>query len=75
MNKKGRNVVSKAVEQLEATKASLEDLFEEETDKIENYPENLQETEAFEAIEEAANTLEEAVQGLESVIECLDSFS
>lgn len=74
MNKHRRKVIAEIFSQLVEIRDNLEVVVEEENEVKDNYPENLHQSERYEAIEEAVFNLEEAFSGIETAIDCLGSI-
>ena len=71
MNNPRRRKISKLIEQLDALKAELEEILEEESEAFDNIPEAFAETDRYAAAEEALDNLDTAFGGLEEVIDSL----
>ena len=76
MNKTQRNQIEKWIDSLTEIKEGVESMIEEENEKYENMPENLQDSErgekmyeGIENLESASSSLEEAIDSLESAVE------
>lgn len=68
MNKKQRNALQGYAESLDEIKSFLETMQEEETEKLDNMPEGLQESERGEAMQEAIDNLESASNSIDEAI-------
>jgi hypothetical protein len=68
MNKQRRAEITKAVDMIEAGKAILENVRDEEQDTFDNMPESLQGGEKGTAMEEAVSNLDEAISNLEETV-------
>lgn len=75
MNAKQRKSIEKFVEKIDEVKTDLEYMQEEETEKFDNMPEGLQESERGEAMQEAIENLEAAVGSLEEAIDYLNEIT
>lgn len=76
MNKAQRKELSEHISELEEIKSALETMQEDETEKLDNMPECLQESERGEKIQEgidqldyANNSLQEAIDNLQEIID------
>lgn len=74
MNKYRRKVLHQLFSQLIEIRDDLEIVMEEENEAKDNFPENLQQSERYEAMEEAVYNLEEAFSGIETAIDCLGNI-
>ena len=74
MNKHRRKVLHQLFSQLIEIRDNLEIVVEEENEAKDNFPENLQQSERYEAMEEAVYNLEEAFSGIETAIDSLGSI-
>ena len=72
MNKQRRQAIWNAINQIEAVKKVVEQIYDEEQDAFNNMPESLQASANGEASEEAQAHLEEAIDSLEDAIACLE---
>ncbi|MBO5416771.1 MAG: hypothetical protein J6A83_09100 [Clostridia bacterium] len=73
MNKARRAEINRIIEAISALKEDIEAVLEEESEYMENMPENLQCSEKHEVAEEACSQLEEAAEYIDSVIENLEN--
>ena len=73
MNKIRRKALANIVDQLEAIKAELEEVLEQEEEARDNIPESMQETERYERAEEACDNLESAVYSFEELLEYISN--
>ena len=71
MNAERRKKLNKVVEELEALKAVIEFIREEEEEAYDNMPEGLQGSEKGEAMENAIGSLEQAESGIEEATESI----
>lgn len=71
MNKKRRNVLSEAESFLQLAEAKINFVFDQESDVLDNFPENLQGSDRYANTEEAVELLEEAVDKVSEVRENL----
>lgn len=60
MNKTTRKQLQTLIDRLESLKTELEEISEEEQEKLDNIPENLQSSERYERAETVCGYLEEA---------------
>lgn len=74
MNAKGRKELRSYVDQLEEIKSCIETMQEDETEKLDNMPEGLQESERGEAMQEAIENLESASSSLEEAIDYINEI-
>lgn len=74
MNAKQRKELQGYVDQLEEIKSCLETMQEDETEKLDNMPEGLQESERGESMQEAIDTLEGAAQSIEEAIDYINEI-
>ena len=74
MNKSQRKQLNEWKDQLEEIKSCLETMQEDETEKLDNMPESLQESERGEAMQEAIENLESASSSLEEAIDYLNEI-
>lgn len=72
MNKKKRASLSSAVQMLEQAKNIVEDVAFDEQDAMDNFPENMQTSDKYEAMEDAVDKMEDAEQEIESAIDALN---
>lgn len=73
MNKTQRNQIEKWIDSLTEIKEGVESMQEEEQDKLDNMPENLQESERGEQMQNGIENLEAAASSLEEAIDYLES--
>ena len=71
MNKTQRNQIEKWIDSLTEIKEGVESMIEEENEKYENMPENLQDSERSEKMYEGIENLESASSSLEEAIDSL----
>ena len=69
MNKKRRILLASAKSMLESAASLIERISEEESDSMDNMPENLQESERYGKMEQAVLNLDEAVEHIEDAID------
>lgn len=74
MNAKQRKELQGYVDSLEEIKSNIEIMMEEETGKLDNMPEGLQESERGDAMQEAISNLESAASSLEEAIDYLNEI-
>ena len=72
MNKTQRNQIEKWIDSLTEIKEGVESMIEEENEKYENMPENLQDSERGEKMYEGIENLESASSSLEEAIDSLN---
>ena len=72
MNKKRRELLQSAKPFLTQAANIIERAAEQESDCIDNVPENLQDTDSYEKMEKAVESLEAALEHIESANECID---
>ena len=73
MNKVQRNQIEKWIDSITEIKEGVESMIEEENEKYENMPENLQDSERGEKMHEGSENLEAAASSLEEAIDSLNS--
>lgn len=71
MNDKNRKQIQKWIDNLEEIKTGIEKMVFEETEKYDNMPESLQETERGESIQEAIENLDSSTMSIDDTIEYL----
>lgn len=71
MNDKNRKQIQKWIDNLEEIKTGIEKMVFEETEKYDNMPESLQETERGESIQEAIENLDSSTMSIDESIEYL----
>lgn len=74
MNKAMREYVSKITVNIEKMIEMLEIIKDDEENKRDNYPENLQSTETYENMERAVDCMDDAIESLNSAVESLDEI-
>lgn len=74
MNAKNRNEIKKWIEQLDEIHTAIEYMQEEETEKYDNMPEGIQDSEKGDAMTEAIENLESAAESLDDCIESLNNI-
>lgn len=72
MNKQNRKVIEGYINSLEDIKQNVEDMIEDETEKLDNLPEGLQESELGESIQNAIDYLEDASDAIGEAIDYLN---
>ena len=65
MNSEKRTVLKNAISLLERVIVSVDSVCDKEQDAIDNYPENLQSTDVYGAMENAVENLEDALERLD----------
>lgn len=73
MNKKTREAIRAMVEKLEELQPDLEQLLENEQEKLEALPDSFQGGPTAEAFEEAISNLEQAEQSLQELMDNLNA--
>ena len=73
MNRERRGRLAVLLEQIEAAKDGVEEILAEEEDARDNFPENLQNSEAYERSEAACDSLTEAVSSLEDAVTSMEA--
>lgn len=74
MNAKQRKELQGYVESLEEIKSNIETMMEDETEKLDNMPEGLQESERGEAMQFAIDQLDEASTYLQDSIDAINEI-
>lgn len=69
MNNPTRKQLQKIIDSLESVKAELEEISENEQEKLDNIPENLQGSERYERAESVCGYLEDAICSFEELID------
>lgn len=69
MNKPKRQKIREAIKFLELAKEIVEFVAEDEEECLNNFPENLQSSERYYAIEENQGVLSDAVDDIESILD------
>ena len=69
MNKKRRELLTSAIPFLSQAASIIERAAEQESDCLDNIPENLQDTDRYEKMEKAVESLEAALENIESARE------
>jgi hypothetical protein len=75
MNKQSRKSVAIAIDTIRSVINDLEYIRDDEQDKMDNMPENLQMSERYEAMETAVDALENAITSLEDAVDSLEEIS
>ena len=73
MNNKTRGRLQDALRMLSNAAAIVENVCDDEQDCIDNFPENLQSSEAFEHMEAAADSLNDALEKIDDAKEHIQS--
>lgn len=71
MNKNDRKELQLLISKLEDLRSDIENIRDQEQDKNDNTPENLQGSEKYEQREECIGYLEDASQGVDDIIDNL----
>lgn len=74
MNNKRRARLQEAVSYIEDSLKILYQVKDEEQDGLDNFPENLQNSEQYNSMEEAIDTIEDSINDLEQTVENLGSL-
>lgn len=74
MNAKVRKEIAKHIEALNEIKSRLETMQEDETEKLNNMPEGLQDSERADEMLEAIGNLDSAVSSIEEAVEYLENI-
>lgn len=74
MNNKNRRKIDNVIVALESIKDDLDYLLDEESDKRDNYPENLYNTETYEQIETACDNIESSSSLIEEAMSLLEEL-
>lgn len=74
MNAKQRKKLQGYVDSLDEIKSNIETMMEDETEKLDNMPEGLQESERGEVMQEAIDNLESAASSIEEAIDYLNEI-
>ena len=72
MNKKRRELLKSARPFLSQAASIIERAAEQESDCLDNMPENLQDTDRYEKMEKAVENLEAALEHIENVRDCIE---
>lgn len=67
MNDKRRTKIRRAISYLEIASSIAQRALDEEQDAMDNFPENLQASYAYESMEEAVSYIEDAIDGMNEV--------
>ena len=73
VNKNRRDLLMSAKQPLARVAAIIGQAIGQESDCLDNIPENLQGTERYEKMEQAIDNLEEAMEHIDGIIECIDN--
>lgn len=73
MNEKRRDQLRGAIRKISEVQSTVDIVFDAETDCIDNMPENLQGTDRFERMEDAAERLSDALELLEDARSLIQS--
>ena len=74
MNNKRRARIRETVSYIEDSLKILYQVKDEEQDGLDNFPENLQNSEQYNSMEEAIDTIEDSIGDLEQAVENLGSL-
>lgn len=72
MNKQNKKEIINYICQLEEIKSCIETMLKDETEKLDNMPEGLQESERGEALQNAIDNLESALDAIGDAIDYLN---
>ena len=72
MNEKRRKSLREALSLLGRAASIVDQVYDQEVDAVENYPENLQGTETYESMEDAVDNLDEAAEKIEEAKEYIE---
>ena len=72
MNDKRRKNIRQAIEYLNKASLIIDQAHDEESDALDNIPENLQDTDRYSAIEDAVDCLGDAGEAINDAIEKLE---
>ena len=72
MNKKRRERLQAAIDHLDQAVSIVEGVRDEESDCKDNMPENLQDSERYEAMENAVDALEDAITSINDANESIE---
>jgi len=72
MNKKRRTSLETALFRIRQAIEIVEEVRDEESDSMDNIPENLQSTERYTSMEDAIDSLEDAISSLEDATESIN---
>lgn len=72
MNEKRRGALRVAIELLEQAASMVDSICDQESDAMDNYPENLQGTDQYESMEDAVENLNEASDKIEEAKEYIE---
>lgn len=73
MNEKKRRALRNAIELIAKASSIVEQVQEEESDVMDNYPENLQGTDRYEAMERAVDSLSDASEKLDEAKDLVEA--
>lgn len=72
MNNKRRDLLRSAKPLLMQAASIIEKAAEQESDCLDNMPENLQDTDRYDKMERAVESMEAAIEHIENAQECID---
>lgn len=72
MNKKRRELLKSAIPFLAKAASIIERAAEQESDSLDNIPENLHDTDRYEKMEKAVENLEAALEHIDNAKDCID---
>ncbi len=71
MNKKRRELLKSAIPFLTQAASIIERAVEQESDCLDNMPENLQDSDRYEKMEKAVENLDAALEHIETIKDCV----
>lgn len=71
MDNAKRKTLREAIRSLEEVRRAVEAVFDKESDCMDNYPENLQSTDAYDKMETAVDSLGDALERIDDACECI----
>lgn len=74
MNKQTRKQIETIVSNIQIELEKLREIYENESDKLDNVPENLLYSERFQQMEEINDNLSQCVDDIENVVDVLDEI-
>lgn len=72
MNERKRNRLREALKMLSSASSIIEAVCDSELDCMDNYPENLQNTERFEQMESAVDYLNDSLEKIDDAKSCIE---
>jgi hypothetical protein len=71
MNEKRRGQLRSALTMINSAASIIDSVYDKEQDCLDNYPENLQNTDRFECMENAVENLSDALEKIDEAKECI----